>query len=413
MRKKIKRGGVLEETEATEWGADVPPEFQNAEYKNPDYVSPNKHKPIIKSEVKTLSSDPGAQPRQIPTSQSISWPEPRGSNPNVSSARFLGTFNEDIFLVPLDEQERLNEYLHHTFYKPSDSYYSNDTPFPLFPLNHFKLLQMRPSGIAKSKNIFDYTIPNRLPPLLYKKGIHNDELIQDYYKNNNAVLQKIDIFYPDGQITEQYPTEMQLYKKEIYDRFFLAFKKLSKRSGYSLLIIFFIKDNKYYIALGVQEYGSIGDDVKNVLNGLNEVEFDYPLFYYHIIDRKHAYSRGAAMGYNGGYFEILRKKGFPKKDSEFEKMAYQEYQEYQEQKEAATDGGKKTSKKEVATEGGKKTSKKEVLGKMRCIYKIPGDRKEYVKYKGKLITLKDYKMLNTKPKTVTNKKPKRPKKKST
>jgi len=72
--------------------------------------------------------------------------------------------------------------------------------------------------------------------------------------------------------------------------------------------------------------------------------------------------------------------------------------------------------------GGKKTSKKEVLGKMRCIYKIPGDRKEYVKYKGKLITVKDYKMLNKKPKTVTNKKPKtvakdkkakRPKKKST
>jgi hypothetical protein len=72
--------------------------------------------------------------------------------------------------------------------------------------------------------------------------------------------------------------------------------------------------------------------------------------------------------------------------------------------------------------GGKKTSKKEVLGKMRCIYKIPGDRKEYVKYKGKLITVKDYKMLNKKPGKVTNKKPKtvakdkkakRPKKKST
>jgi hypothetical protein len=56
--------------------------------------------------------------------------------------------------------------------------------------------------------------------------------------------------------------------------------------------------------------------------------------------------------------------------------------------------------------GGKKTSKKEVLGKMRCIYKIPGDRKEYVKYKGKLITVKDYKMLNKKPGKVTNKKPK-------
>jgi hypothetical protein len=46
--------------------------------------------------------------------------------------------------------------------------------------------------------------------------------------------------------------------------------------------------------------------------------------------------------------------------------------------------------------GGKKSKKqpkKEILGKMRCIYKIPGDRKEYVKHKGKLITVKDYKKL--------------------
>ena len=41
----------------------------------------------------------------------------------------------------------------------------------------------------------------------------------------------------------------------------------------------------------------------------------------------------------------------------------------------------------------KKQQKKEILGKMRCIYKIPGDRKEYVKHKGKLITIKDYKKL--------------------
>ena len=44
--------------------------------------------------------------------------------------------------------------------------------------------------------------------------------------------------------------------------------------------------------------------------------------------------------------------------------------------------------------GGKKSKKqpkKEILGKMRCIYKIPGDHKEYLKHKGKLITVKDYK----------------------
>ena len=41
----------------------------------------------------------------------------------------------------------------------------------------------------------------------------------------------------------------------------------------------------------------------------------------------------------------------------------------------------------------KKPSKKEILGKIRKIYKIPGDRKEYVQHKGKLITVKDYKKL--------------------
>jgi hypothetical protein len=39
------------------------------------------------------------------------------------------------------------------------------------------------------------------------------------------------------------------------------------------------------------------------------------------------------------------------------------------------------------------TGKKEILGKERCIYKKAGDRKEYVKYKGDLITIKDYKKI--------------------
>ena len=68
--------------------------------------------------------------------------------------------------------------------------------------------------------------------------------------------------------------------------------------------------------------------------------------------------------------------------------------------------GKKGGKKS------KKLPKKEILGKMRCIYKIPGDRKEYVKHKGKLITVKDYKELmkakkptkQTKPSKKTKKK---------
>jgi hypothetical protein len=49
---------------------------------------------------------------------------------------------------------------------------------------------------------------------------------------------------------------------------------------------------------------------------------------------------------------------------------------------------------EIADGGGrtnKKQPKKKILGKIMCIYKIPGDRKEYVRHKGKRITVKDYK----------------------
>ena len=78
------------------------------------------------------------------------------------------------------------------------------------------------------------------------------------------------------------------------------------------------------------------------------------------------------------------------------------------------------SRKVKATEnqgGGKKSKKlpkKEILGKMRCIYKIPGDRKEYLKHKGKLITVKNYKELmrdKPKKKEVKPKKVKKPKSK--
>jgi hypothetical protein len=40
-----------------------------------------------------------------------------------------------------------------------------------------------------------------------------------------------------------------------------------------------------------------------------------------------------------------------------------------------------------------RTSKKEILGKERCIYKKSGDRKEYVKHKGDLITVSEYKKI--------------------
>jgi hypothetical protein len=61
--------------------------------------------------------------------------------------------------------------------------------------------------------------------------------------------------------------------------------------------------------------------------------------------------------------------------------------------------------------------KKEILGKERCIYKIQGDRKEYITYKGVLVTVKEYKELRkkptkAKPKPKKEEKPTKPKPKS-
>jgi hypothetical protein len=56
-------------------------------------------------------------------------------------------------------------------------------------------------------------------------------------------------------------------------------------------------------------------------------------------------------------------------------------------------GESKEYMKTKATGGRKASVKKEICGRMRCIYKIQGSRKEHIKYKGRFITVADYKKL--------------------
>ncbi len=58
-------------------------------------------------------------------------------------------------------------------------------------------------------------------------------------------------------------------------------------------------------------------------------------------------------------------------------------------------GGKKNKSKDSNKKNKPNMYKKKIiLGKERCIYKIPGSRKDYVKYKGKFIIVKNFIELN-------------------
>jgi hypothetical protein len=74
------------------------------------------------------------------------------------------------------------------------------------------------------------------------------------------------------------------------------------------------------------------------------------------------------------------------KSTEAQENPQQKSTEAQENPQQKTDGGNNKNKPSIIV-------RKEILGKERCIYKKTGDRKEYVKYKGNLITVKDYKKI--------------------
>ena len=70
------------------------------------------------------------------------------------------------------------------------------------------------------------------------------------------------------------------------------------------------------------------------------------------------------------------------------------------------DKSKKVSKKPVVSQK-KQSIYKEILGKQMKIYKMPDSRKEYVKYKGDLHLITDYKSLIMKQKAMAKPKPKK------
>jgi hypothetical protein len=101
------------------------------------------------------------------------------------------------------------------------------------------------------------------------------------------------------------------------------------------------------------------------------------------------------IGYNG---EMVRKikNADTNEDLSDKSMKIRRVEVYNNNTDTVILVGKSSNRinKEDFMNGGSKASvKKVVCGKLRCIYKIHGSRKEHLKYKGQLITVAEYKKI--------------------
>ena len=95
------------------------------------------------------------------------------------------------------------------------------------------------------------------------------------------------------------------------------------------------------------------------------------------------------------YKKYLTNPPPPGKPVTMDYKTYLEMRRAEDYKDYEIYGGKKNKSKDSNKKNKPNMYKKKIiLGKERCIYKIPGSRKDYVKYKGKFIIVKNFIELN-------------------
>lgn len=95
------------------------------------------------------------------------------------------------------------------------------------------------------------------------------------------------------------------------------------------------------------------------------------------------------------YKKYLTNPPPPDKPVTMDYKTYLEMRRAEDYKDYEIYGGKKNKSKDSNKKNKPNMYKKKIiLGKERCIYKIPGSRKDYVKYKGKFIIVKNFIELN-------------------
>ena len=339
-----------------------------------------------------------------------------------------GEFFKDAEIVKDDVE--LNQHL-------KDNYYDDIANF------NFKILKIKDKNKVK-KLYLNTLLGNPINSIIHNytsQGNDSDkkkkeEYVIEYLQDYQAVYQDIKLEH-HGRPAEN-EEGLVGYTKYVHEKISEAFEqsdiKLDENITYKLIIIFFKKEGNFYIALALIDNNSSSNMFKNNSFGVATIHSVHHDIINYDYNKQHPRAEAAknltsikVVGYHIGtnYLpKILTDKSY--KPQESQDKLYQDAVDYAKRKAkteqtVAIQSGvsrlkplprskEEQQKQEQELEqqqGGKKTSKKEVLGKMRCIYKIPGDRKEYVKHKGKLITVKDYKMLNKKPKKVADKKPKK------
>ena len=202
----------------------------------------------------------------------------------------------------------------------------------------------------------------------------------DFLPENHDNIENVELTIDVINLKDQDKNEKKGY--------LLTYKKQQNTQQYILVSIYDIDDEK---RINKIEGKNISDFTK----------FDYIIGIY--VD-KYTVDYYEKNSTNGNLYKINRvhkkinMKQEPEQQQQQQQQQQQEQQEPEKQEQEPTQGGKlkakgqkkKPSKKPVVSQS-KENKYKEVLGKRMKIYKKPDSRKEFVRYKGELVALVEYK----------------------
>jgi hypothetical protein len=237
-----------------------------------------------------------------------------------------------------------------------DDYINGKERKPFFSLPKISL----PTFLNTSKDVL-YDKHSKFMRRIFSKYVIPKmyEEIKDYSDINNGILD-ISIY---GNVYELF--EKQDMLKDIYvDKFFEIYYEtsISANDGRSTYYLYLTKEDGKYQIYGIKPPFKMTNKLLKYTEGIGSSGsqlVDYPVVEYNI---KYITKINISKEAHKNITKFLTTHNM-------------------DQLSKIQGGGKKATK----------LPKKEILGKLRCIYKVPGSKKDHIKHKGILITVTDYK----------------------